>query len=511
MAHSSSKLLNARLLLIGIIGFVLFCVSVDLVPGKPQITYMAGVALLMAFLWVTEAIPIGVTSLLPILLYPLLGIMDGKLVSSTYINDVIFLFFGGFIMALAIEHWNLHRRMALAILMTVGGKPMQILFGFMTASAFLSMWMSNTATAMMMLPIAISVLNSLADVFEEKKIKHFSVGLLLSIAFACSLGGVATLVGTPPNLSLVRIFEIIYPNAPQITFGQWIIFALPMAVCIFLIMYVYLYILYVPKNADVDLSRSFFKKRYKNLGPISFEQKVLFILFMLLIVLWVFRRKLEIGTVFIPGWSEWLHTPKFLNDGTVAIFIALCLFMIPSKNKKGEALMSWELTKRMPWDIILLFGGGFALAKGFIDSGLSAYIGGLLKSAGSLSDIGLIATASGLMSILTEFTSNTATTEMMLPVISGLATEIHIHPLLLMIPITLAASMAFMFPIATPPNAIVFGSGRISVKQMLFTGFFLNIIAVIIITLFTYFWLPVAFNVDLSIFPEWADITNMKH
>ncbi len=507
----SNKPLNLKIISLGIFIFIVFTSFVDLVPEKPQVTYTAAIALVMALWWVTEAIPIGVTALLPVLLFPFFGVMDGKTVSTVYINYIIFLFLGGFMMAIALEKWNLHKRIALAILMSVGGSPIRILLGFMLASAFLSMWMSNTATAMMMLPIAFSVLNSLEEEHGKADMKKFSIGILLSIAYACSIGGVATLVGTPPNLAFVRIFEITYPNAAEISFGQWLIFALPLTMVMFMVILIYLAFLFIPKKPIKKINRSFFREKYKALGAFTYEQKVLSSLFVLLILLWIFRKNINIGTTVIPGWSQLLNYPKLINDGTIAIFIALLLFIIPSKKNKGEGLITWNVSNKIPWHIILLFGGGFALAQGFLDSGLSAHIGAELKNASSFSDLGLIATITTVMSFLTEFTSNTATTEMMLPIISAMATEIEVHPILLMVPLTLAASMAFMFPIATPPNAIVFGSGKVKMKDMIFTGFFLNILAILLITLASYYWLPIAFDMDLSIFPEWARKAIMDH
>jgi sodium-dependent dicarboxylate transporter 2/3/5 len=497
------KAIKPKLISIGLLLFFGMLFFVDLQPGKPEITYTAAIALLMAFWWVSEALPIGVTALLPIILFPMLGVLDGKTVSNTYINYIIFLFIGGFIMALAMEKWNLHKRIALKILSIVGGNPFMILFGFMASSAFLSMWMSNTATAMMMLPIAFSVNNALEEVHGKGKTGKFPSGLLLSIAYACSIGGIATLVGTPPNLSFLRIFEIIFPKAPEISFGQWITFAFPITVIMFIFTLFFLYFIFKPKEKLKALNKSFFEDKYKALGKFSVEQKRVFILFILLAFLWVFRKSINLGFVTTPGWSSLFKEPSYINDGTVAIFIAVLLFIIPS-SKKNEALVNWKITQKIPWHIVFLFGGGFALAKGFIDSGLSNYIGTILAKAGDFSPTFLVATLTGMMSILTEFTSNTATTEMMLPIISGLAIQLKINPLLLMIPVTLAASMAFMFPIATPPNAIIFGTGRLSVLTMIKTGFFINLFAIFIITIITLTWGTVIFDINLNEFPDWA-------
>ena len=498
--------INFKLIIIGILIFFGMIFFLDLQPGKPEITYTAAIAVLMAFWWVTEALPIGVTSFLPVILFPILGVLDGKAISNAYINYVIFLFIGGFLMALAMEKWNLHKRIALKVLSIVGGSPFMILFGFMFSSAFLSMWMSNTATTMMMLPIAFSVSAALEEVHGKAKIKKFIIGLLLAIAYACSIGGVATLVGTPPNLSFIRIFEIMYPEGPSISFGQWITFAFPITVIMFFFTLFFLYFIYKPTKKIEKLNKSFFKERYNALGKVTPEQKRVFILFITLALLWVFRTNINLGFVTITGWSSLFEHPKYLNDGTVAMLIAVILFIVPS-TKKNEALLTWKITKKLPWHIVFLFGGGFALAKGFIDSGLSNYIGSLLSSAGGLSSTTLVATLTGMMSLLTEFTSNTATTEMMLPIIGGLANEIQVNPLLIMIPVTLAASMAFMLPIATPPNAIIFGTKKLKMLEMMKTGFLINIVAIIVITVITITWGTIVFDIDTTVFPEWATQT----
>lgn len=496
---------NYNVIVAGVVIFIAMISFLDLVPGKPGVTITAAIAVLMALWWVTEALPIGLTSLLPIVLFPVFGVLDGKAISNAYINYVIFLFIGGFFMALALEKWGLHKRIALKILSVLGGSPFKILLGFMIASGFLSMWMSNTATAMMMLPIVFSVTTALEETHGKNKLKKFTTAILLSIAYGCSVGGIATLVGTPPNLSFVRIFEIIYPNAPEISFGQWLIFAFPLSLSMFVVILILLYFMFPPnKNLEI-VNKSFFKEKYKDLGDVTPEQKRVFFLFVLLTLLWIFRKTLNLGNFSIPGWSSVFPEPKFINDGTIAIFIALLLFAIPSSDKKNrEGLITWRIIGKIPWGIVLLFGGGFALAKGFIDSGLSTYVGEKLIAAGNMSDMGLLFTVTGLMTFLTEFTSNTATTEMMLPIVSGLANTIKVNPLFLMIPITLAASMAFMFPVATPPNAVVFGSGKLKMIDMVKAGLIINIIGITFVVLIAYFWGSVVFDIDPNVFPEWA-------
>lgn len=503
-SESSSSGLKLKMIAIGVVLFVLFVSLVDLSPGNPGVTYTAGIGILMAFWWVSEAIPIGATSLIPLVLFPAFGVLNGKDVSNAYINYVIFLFLGGFLMALALEKVELHKRIALKILSKLGGSPFKILLGFMLASAFLSMWMSNTATAMMMLPIALSVIKTLETVHGGKVLGKYTTAIMLGIAYACSIGGVVTLVGTPPNLSLVRIFEIIYPKGPEISFGQWMIFAFPIALVMFVVALLVNYFVFPPSPEMTIKNKSFFKDKFKELGPITVDQKRVLILFILLTVMWVFRKTLHIGDFTLPGWSSIFGEPKFINDGTVAIFVGLLLFIVPS-SRKGEGLITWETTRNIPWGIILLFGGGFALAKGVIDSGLSNYIGEQLSGAAGMGQTGLLFSVTGLMTFLTEFTSNTATTEMMLPVVASLTKELHMNPLFLMVPLTLAASMAFMFPVATPPNAVVFGSGKVKMGEMMKAGIIINIIAIVSIVALMYFWGTVVFDIDINTLPEWAN------
>jgi len=500
---------NSLIKMIGLIAgpaaFLFLILFTDLEPGNPSVTYTLAVALLMAIWWITEVIPLAVTSLIPVVLFPLMGVMNGKDVSSTYFNHVIFLFIGGFLVALAMQKWNLHKRIALKILMTIGIGSGRILLGFMLATAFLSMWISNTATAMMMIPIVLSIIQNLEENLGRKEISRYTIGLLLGIAYSASIGGIATLVGTPPNLSFVRIFAIMFPQAPEISFSDWFIFALPIAAIFFLIVWSYLYFRFrPPKQIWQKLDKETFHKQYKQLGPPSFEEKIILIDFVLLAVLWLFRSDITIGNFAIPGWSSIFKHPEYINDGTVAVFMAIILFLIPTRNRSQKKIMDWPTAKNIPWNIVLLFGGGFALASGFKDSGLSMWFGNQLSWAINFHPIIITLIICLFMTFLTELTSNTATTEMLLPILAGLATATQINPLFLMIPATLSASMAFMLPVATPPNAIIFGTNRLRIIDMARTGLILNIIGAIVITLATYFLGMWIFNIDMTVLPEWA-------
>ncbi len=474
-------------LFVSFVVFLSIIFFVRLVPDKPEVSNMLAVALLMAMLWLTEAIPICITSLLPVVLFPLLGIMSGKEVSTTYFNHIIFLFIGGFIVSLAMERWNLHKRIALRILLLVGSKPIAIMFGFMFATAFLSMWISNTATAMMMIPIVLSVIKKLEELQGAENVKKYSKGLLLGIAYSASIGGIATLVGTPPNIAFTQIYNISFPDNPEVSFLQWMAFALPISVLLFLFAWLYLYFLYKPAKVWKADMKEIFRKQYAELGKMSYEETVVLIAFVILALLWLFRSSLDIDLgknfhIRIHGWSELFKNPKYFNDGTAAIAVSLLLFLIPSKDGT-KRIADKEIIKSLPWNIILLFGGGFALAAGFTHSGLSQWIGERFSGLSHLSTFSLILLITFVISLTTELTSNTATTQMILPILAGISTSLNIHPLILMVPATIAASLAFMFPVATPPNTIIFGTERIKVPDMVKTGFVLNMVSVLIVSL----------------------------
>jgi len=490
-------------LVLGIILAMAIYFFAELDASKPEITATLSIAVLMAVWWVSEAIPIALTALLPVVLFPLLGVMNGKTISSVYFNHVIFLFIGGFLMALAMEKHNLHKRIALRILLFTGSGYGKILFGFMLSTAFLSMWMSNTATAMMMVPVVISIIDKFKENIKENELNKYASGLLFGIAYSASVGGIATLIGTPPNLSFVRIFSVIFPTAPEISFSQWFIFAIPVTISMIVASWVLLYLMYRPKIEKNKEETTIFKQQYKNLGKASYEETVVFIAFISLALLWIFRAGIKIGDFEIQGWSSLFGNPKFINDGTVAIAISLILFIIPS-NKKNERILEGEILTKLPWHIVLLFGGGFALAQGFAESGLAIYLGNKMTFVSALHPFIIVLLIAFFMSFLTELTSNTATTEMILPILAGIAVSIQINPLILMIPATLAASLAFMLPVATPPNAIVFGTNRLKIAQMMKTGFLLNLIGVIVVSLVMYFWGQSIFDIDITVFPEWA-------
>ncbi len=441
-------------LILGPVLALILLLFFDLDPDNPLVTRAAAVAILMAIWWITEAIPIAATALLPVVLFPFLGIMKGKDVAPIYFNHIIFLFIGGFIVALAMQKWNLHKRIALKIIMMVGTSPSKVILGFMTATAFLSMWISNTATTMMMIPIAMAIIARLEDNADSKTVSKLSVGLLIGIAYSASIGGVATLIGTPPNLSFTRIIKIYFPQAPEITFAGWFAFGFPFAIIFLFIAWRLLVWMYVSEKQTINADRSLFREEYRHLGKIGYEETVVLIAFILLALLWLFRKNINIGEFVLPGWTSVMPVSGFIDDGTIAIFVALLLFLIPSRHKKGGKIMDWKTAVKLPWGIVILFGGGFALASGFMESGLATWMGGQLTGFGHFSPILIIGGICLMMTFLTELTSNTATTEMILPILGSLAVAIQLNPLLLMIPATLSASCAFMLPVATEPMGI---------------------------------------------------------
>jgi len=532
--------------------YILFFVELD--PGNPEVTRMAAIVVIMAVWWITEAIPLAATALLPIVLFPVMGIMrgrelpagnlidfdtvsisDGLLpsdfdiifpnVANQYMDWIILLFMGGFIIAIAVEKWNLHKRIALHILRIIGGQPHRLVLGFMVATGFLSMWLSNTATALMMMPMGMSLVLLYEELNKQivaeggvvdKRADNFSLTLLLGIAYGASIGGFATLIGTPPNGILVTQMSQLFPEAPEITFASWMLFALPMSVTYMLIAWFVLTRLVFPLPATTPFSgRDFIQGEIQKLGPMSPEEKRVACVFGTAALLWITRKERLFGPeVDIFGWSHYLDSflawmgsspvGYMIDDGTVSIAMALTLFVIPASRQVGGRLMDWEDAKKVPWGILLLFGGGLALAKGFGTSGLSDYIASQLQVVlGDASPLVIVISTAAFVTGLTEVMSNTATISLSVPIMASMAQAIEAHPLLLLIPTTLAASCAFMLPVSTPPNAIIYGSGRVPIMKMVIAGFWLDVISVVLLTGFVYTLGDVVFDV-LGAIPSWA-------
>ena len=484
---SKTKLLG---LVLGPVSFILILFFFRPEGLSVQANAVLASTIWIAIWWITEAIPIAVTALLPLVLFPLSGGLDLSSTSGAFGHKDVFLYMGGFIIAIAIEKWNLHRRIALNIINLIGSDIRKIILGFMMATAFLSMWISNTATAVMMLPIGLAIIKQLQDNPDtvEDENQTFGKALMLAIAYSASIGGVATLIGTPPNLVLAGVILDTYGY--EITFMQWFAFGLPISVILIFICWKYL-----TKYAFSFKQKSFpggkqeIQRLLSSLGRITYEEKVVALVFALTAFCWITRSVLL--QKLLPA----------LDDTIIAIFFAIVLFLIPSK-KKGEQLINWEEAVKMPWGIILLFGGGMALAKGFESSGLAEWIGGQMTTLSGLPILILILVLIASVNFLTEITSNLATTAMLLPVLAPMALTIDVHPFVLMVGAAVAASCAFMLPVATPPNAVVFGSGYLRIPDMVGKGLFMNIISIFILTFFVYFILPELWDISINSFPQ---------
>ncbi|XP_033971164.1 solute carrier family 13 member 2-like [Trematomus bernacchii] len=550
------------------------------------------VIILMALYWCTECIPLAVTALLPVILFPMMGIMESNEVCIQYLKDSNMLFIGGLLVAIAVEHWNLHRRIALQVLLIVGVKPSLLMIGFMGTTAFLSMWISNTASTAMMLPIANAVLQQLCDTeanaeerefnmaaanngldnqaFEmgdakmskelqskentinldadkddsngkissleaqqrrlktEQKYTKLTKGMSLSVCYAASIGGTATLTGTTPNVIMKGQIDELFPNnGGVINFASWFGFAFPNMVLMLALSWLWLQFMFLGFNLKSTFGcgtkkegdREAFqviKDEYKKLGRMSFAEGCVLTIFTLLVVLWFTR---EPG--FIPGWATVLFNKDktYVTDGTVAILMSALFFCIPSKlprccgrsedgasSEAPAALLNWDVVhEKMPWNILLLLGGGFALAHGSEKSGLSLWLGESLIPLQSIPPFAISILLCLLVAMFTECSSNTATTTLFLPILASMATAIKIHPLYVMLPCTISASLAFMLPVATPPNAIAFSYGNLKVLDMAKAGFILNILGVITINIAINTWGVAMFN--LNEFPSWANVT----
>ncbi len=448
---------------------------------SPEAWKVICVASLMLIWWITEAIPIPVTALLPIILFPLLGVSDSKAAAAPYASPIVFLFFGGFMIALAMEKWNLHKRIALGIIKLTGTGTNKVLLGFMLATAFLSMWISNTATTVMMLPIAVSVLNMLAaenklDI-EAKDYKRFALALMLGIAYSANIGGMATLIGTPPNLVLAGFLRETY--SIELSFGSWILIGLPIALILLFVLYILLTKILYKTNLQLKSgTQELISHEMEKLGSLKGGEKRVLIVFIITALLWVFRTSI----------NKTLDT-NVLTDTGIAMVAALAFYLIPSNKKSGTVLLEWKDTKELPWGILLLFGGGLSLASALYNVGIIEQIGAAF-SAMDNSQLFLLLLGLTLVSLfMTEVMSNVALTAVFVPVVAGAALGVSADVLLFTIPVTLAASCAFMLPMSTPPNAIVFASGHIKVADMVRAGVILNIISIAVISLFCYYLL----------------------
>ena len=497
---------------------------------KPEAHRLISVTLLMAGLWVTQAIPMAATSLIPLGAFPFLGIMPADLVSKAYVNDTLFLYLGGMIIALGFERWQLHRRLALNLVAVVGVSPRRLVLGFLVTTGGLSMWISNTACTLLMLPIAIAMMKTLDDDTAVdsggptgvRRSDQLAVPLLLAISYASSLGGMSTLVGTPTNNAAVGIYRDQLPDAAAITVAQWIMAVGPISL-IYLAVTWFVLTRGLPGSGVADrILQVELRKLLQGLGPATVAERRMLLVFGITGLLWVCRRPLSTGAwTLIPGWLDWyaatfdylngirgIPTVPFaafetISDSSVAMLMAVILFILPSgmPDEHGETpkLMDWSTASRLPWDMILMFGGGFALAEAFRATDLSGWLGNALQQPlQQLPPWIVIATLCGLMTFLTEFTSNVATVSTLMPTLLAMSGPLGIDARLIFIPAALAASCAFMMPIATPPNAIVFGTGRVPIRQMISYGLGLNLVGIPLLTAGAFWFIGPAFGISDS-------------
>lgn len=454
-----------------------------LVPTTADFTssvrFTASIGLLMALLWLTEAVPMGMTALIPLVAFPLAGINTAEKTAAPYANSAVFLFLGGFLVSATFERWGLHRRMAFFALSRVGTEPRRIVFAMILVTAFLSMWISNTATTLMMTPIAVAVVSGLG------KEARTAEATLLGVAYAASLGGLGTPIGTPTNLIFLGAARELFPNEPTVTFAQWMIFGV--AYLVLMVPTCWLFVVTtarVPKGAAIPLEQLGIARP----DAMSRAEKTTLALCMMTALLWIFRADITLGAVTIPGWAGLFPNAKMINDATVAVAMALLAFLLPGD--KEQRLLGWDEFRKIPWDVLILFGGGFALADALESSGFSKWAGARLSFVGEWPPVLMIVAVCVFVTLLSEVASNVATATAMMPIAAALATSIGVHPYFLMIPAVLAASSGFMLPVATAPNTIVYATGLIRVKAMARSGLLLDVAAAIVITLLIFTVIP---------------------
>lgn len=463
------------------------CVFTELDPANPKVTHMAAVTIWMCTWWFSEAVSLAVTALVPVLMLPLLGISEVKAVSQQYTDSIIFLFLGGFMLAYAIEKWNLHRRIAFRILALIGTNASTMLGGVMLSAFLISNWISNTATTVMLFSAVYALIHETRS-YIDKHSGKFAAALLLGLAFAATIGGMATPVGTPPNMYFFRTFQDAFPDR-ELNFVTWSSIGFPIALSLLLCCYLVLNLYFIRGRVQLSMNADYFRKAYKDLGPMSYEEKWVFGIALSAILLWLTRADINFGAFQYKGWNHLFSYPQFFDDSIVALFVAMLLFLLPSKTHQGKSLLEWEDAKKVRYDIILMFGSGFALAYGFEKSGLSAWLAGSLQVLKDVPPFLLILSLCVVVTIISEFASNIASIQLVIPIMSALHKEIGVDALFLMMPATFAASLGFMLPVATAANTIVFGTKEIQMKDMLRVGLILDVLGILWISLWCYLYL----------------------
>ncbi|MCB9080989.1 MAG: SLC13/DASS family transporter [Lewinellaceae bacterium] len=470
-------------------------------PGglPPAAKNAAAVAILMTLWWVTEAIPIYATAFVPLAAYPLMGILPAEDTAANYGHNYVLMLLAGFFIAKAIEGQHLHKRIALVIINFLGTSRQRILLSFMLASAFLSMWIANVAVALLMLPIALAII---AREEEDGQASSFGTAMMLAIAYACSVGGTATLIGTPTNMVFAGILAKLFPAAPEISFFSWFRMGIILTVIFLPIVWVYL-VRYFRLSGHFAGSHEVIAQELAALGTIRPGEKRVLAIFTLTALGWIFRRDFVFDTLVIPGWSSLLGIADYVHDSTVAVVGALLLFMLPAGNGENKRLLTWKAAERVPWGVVMIVGGGYAIAESFATTGLATWMGQELAFISNLPVFLVLLLVVTLMVFITEINSNTATANIFLPVLATMAVAGQANPLLLMIPATFACSFAFMLPSGSGTNTVIFASERLSIAQMARCGFWLNLISIVVLTLLLYLVFIPLFGLSATV-PDWA-------
>jgi sodium-dependent dicarboxylate transporter 2/3/5 len=478
--------------LVGLILGLSIFLLVLILPASDQLgtsgKSAAAVALLMAIWWITEVIPIYITALLPLALFPVLSVLDAGETAQNYGNKYVYLLLGGFFIAKAFEVHNLHQRIALIIIRFLGTSRRKIILSFMVATALLSMWIANISVALIMLPIALALISKIPKNGSDDS---FGLALMLAIAYAASIGGTGTLIGTPPNLIFVGIIEKLFPAAPEISFLQWMLLGIPLVAVFLPVTWLYL-IRYFRIEGNFPGSKKIIDQELHSLGKISIAEKRVLIIFILTALAWIFRKDFQFNDYILYGWASQLGIDHLVHDSTIAIIAAIFMFLIPAGYKPNSGkeniikLLDWKAASQVPWGVALIVGGGYALAAGFTKTGLADWMGTKLTLIADFPVLLLVMVIIIILTLMTEITSNTATTNIFLPILASMAIASQIHPYLIMIPGTIACSCAFMLPSGTGPNTVIFGSGLVTIPQMARCGLGLNLIGVVIVTMIIY-------------------------
>ena len=487
-------------LVVGLVVFLAILALPNPVGLSTEGKRAAAVAILMTVWWISEAIPIYATAFLPLALYPLLGILPAEETAANYGHNYVLMLLAGFFLAKAIELQHLHKRIALVVIKALGTSRRTIILSFMIATAFLSMWIANVAVALLMLPIALAIISK--EESQEETTGPFGLAMMLAIAYAASVGGTATLIGTPPNMVFAGMIQKLFPEAPEISFFTWMKVGLPVVLIFLPVIWIYI-TRYFRISGSFSGSQNIIESELKALGRMGAGEKRVFVIFLITALGWVFRRDFVFDETVIPGWGTLLGVGNYVHDSTVAVACAMFLFILPDGKAGGQRLLDWKAAERVPWGVVMIVGGGYAIAESFKATGLAEWVGQELAFISQMPTLLVLLLVVGLMIFLTEINSNTATANIFLPVLATMAVAGGTNPLLLMIPATFACSFAFMLPSGTGTNTVIFASERVTIPQMARCGLWLNLISIVLLTLLLYLVVVPLLGIETEL-PGWA-------